>query len=391
MSARHEPPVSVLTPAYNRGEFLAECIESVLEQTYSNWHYTIVDNCSTDATLEIATRYAATDHRIRVCHNDALLDLNANHNYAFSLMPPASKYCKIVSADDWLFPDCLERMVGAAEANPTVGIVGAYQLSGGGRDWRNWSIRWGQIPYPSGVVAGTEICRLYLLSDVEVFGSPTSLLYRADMVRKLAPFFSSPGIHADTSACCRTLQETDYAFVHQVLSFERVHEVRVTTECQDLNSYLPCKLSDVLAYGGTFLTSIEQDRLIRRLLADYYGFLAIGALKFRDRQFWNYHEAWLKELGYPLRRSRLAYAIGKTILRLSLNPTRVLQLAAERLRPLVGAYLAQPDLSQLMRRNTLPVANLSHLQNSSPPWPGLDRSSLPGWLERRGWRDQGPP
>jgi glycosyltransferase involved in cell wall biosynthesis len=85
------PLVSVLTPAYNRAEFLAECIESVQAQTYTNWEYIIVNNCSTDDTLEVVRRYAATDSRIRVYSNDVLLDLNSNHNLAFSLMSPASK------------------------------------------------------------------------------------------------------------------------------------------------------------------------------------------------------------------------------------------------------------------------------------------------------------
>ena len=65
-----QPLVSVVTPVFNGGKFLGECIDSVLAQTYTNWEYVIVDNCSTDATLEIAQRYAAADPRIRVYHND---------------------------------------------------------------------------------------------------------------------------------------------------------------------------------------------------------------------------------------------------------------------------------------------------------------------------------
>ena len=52
------PQVSVVTPVYNGGEYLAQCIESVISQSYGNWEYIIVDNCSTDNSLDIANTYA---------------------------------------------------------------------------------------------------------------------------------------------------------------------------------------------------------------------------------------------------------------------------------------------------------------------------------------------
>src|SRR5436309_4038911 len=130
MTISDQPFVSILTPVYNGAEYLDVCIQSVLAQTYSNLEYIIVDNHSSDRTPEIAAKYARLDPRIRVEKNDGVLPIIANHNRAFSLISPLSKYCKVVSADDWLFPECLDRMVRTAETNPTVGIVGSYQLSG---------------------------------------------------------------------------------------------------------------------------------------------------------------------------------------------------------------------------------------------------------------------
>ncbi len=238
MSALTHPLVSILTPVYNGESYLRECIESVLAQSYPCWDYTIVNNCSQDRTLEIAEEYAKKDSRIHVSSNPTFLSIIANHNRAFSLIAPDSKYCKIVSADDWLFPECLARMVEVAEAHPSVGIMGSYQLSGGGDEWyvRNYG-----LPYSKSFVSGREICRSHLLGarPLDVFGNPTSSLYRADLIRKSNAFYPNETAEADRSACFLHLQFSDYGFVHQVLSYERLHESRVTTLSKGLNAYCP--------------------------------------------------------------------------------------------------------------------------------------------------------
>src|SRR5262245_48451206 len=130
MSLPDGPLVSVLTPVYNGEDYLAECIESVLAQTYRNFEYTIVNNCSKDRSLEIALSYAKKDSRIRVHDNEQFVGVIENHNIAFRLVSGSAKYCKVVSGDDFILPEYLTKVVEFAEANPTVGIVGSYQLSG---------------------------------------------------------------------------------------------------------------------------------------------------------------------------------------------------------------------------------------------------------------------
>ena len=119
-----QPLVSIVTPVYNNAEYIAECIESVLAQTYGNWDYTIVNNCSTDGSGEIARRYAARDTRIKVIDNDHFLRAIPNHNVALRQISPGSKYCKVVFADDWIFPQCIEEMVAVAEEHSSVAVVG---------------------------------------------------------------------------------------------------------------------------------------------------------------------------------------------------------------------------------------------------------------------------
>ncbi|HZW68470.1 MAG TPA: glycosyltransferase family 2 protein [Pseudogracilibacillus sp.] len=61
-----EPLVSVITPAYNAARFIGEAIESVLQQSYENWEMIIVDDCSTDNTVEIVQAYIEKDDRIKL-------------------------------------------------------------------------------------------------------------------------------------------------------------------------------------------------------------------------------------------------------------------------------------------------------------------------------------
>ena len=188
----HTPLVTILTPVYNGEKYLDECIESILKQQYNNWEYIIVNNCSTDKSLEIAERYAKADNRIRIVNNASFVDAIDNHNIAFKLISPKSKYCKVVSADDWIYPECITRLVKVAEENPTVGIVGSYQLSGGDG---KWEVKWVGLPYSSTVISGREFCHNSLLGGQPVTGDPTSVLYRSDLIRgveKFLPEFRSP-------------------------------------------------------------------------------------------------------------------------------------------------------------------------------------------------------
>src|SRR5580704_19168470 len=170
------PLVSVVTPFYNTRDYLAECIESVLRQTYTNWEYILVNNFSTDGSNEIAKHYADRyPDKIRLIHTDSFLNQVQNYNFALSQISPDSVYCKMVQADDWIYPECLQSMIEVGEAHPKVGFIAAYELE------RSW-VSLDGLPYPSPEVSGREVCRLFFLNNINLFCSPTSLLMRSAMV-----------------------------------------------------------------------------------------------------------------------------------------------------------------------------------------------------------------
>ncbi len=347
MSEKQQPLVTILTPVYNGEKYLAECIESVLAQTYQNFEYIIVNNCSKDGTLAIAQEYAKKDKRIRVHDNTDFLAVIANHNLAFTLMSPQARYCKVVSGDDWIFPDCIERMVEFSEANPSAGFVGCYQLSGD-------HVLWQGLKYPNGLISGKEMCRRVLLENDPKFGfgSPTSLMYRADLVRENKEFYPDASPHADTSACFRDLRMSDFGFVYQVLSFERTHEETQSYASAQLNRYTSAYLNDVIRYGQYYLDPVELKQKTKQVLDGYYRFLAINYfIEFKKSDFWDYHKGRLRELGYPLKTSALYKAGLATLGRKVLNPVETMRKLVRRKAPKAkgAAKSAPPNLAAIKR------------------------------------------
>lgn len=305
-----QPFVSIVTPVYNGDKYLVECIESVLAQSYSNWEYIVLDNCSTDSSMEIAQRYAAVDSRIRICRNEATLPIMQNWNTALRCISPESKYCKVVHADDWLFPSGIELMVAVAERNPSVGLVGAYRLDEN-------HVNLDDLPFSNTVFSGREICRKRLLGGQDLFGSPTSLMYRADLVRSKKDFYNTANLHADTEVCFDRLRETDFGFVYQVLSYTRRHNESESSLARLINTHKFNHLYLALKYGPVYLTDQECAKVLTKEIKIYYRFLGKSFLMLAYtrrwnviKKFWLYHSRSLGETQYPLNRFKL---LGSTL------------------------------------------------------------------------------
>jgi glycosyltransferase involved in cell wall biosynthesis len=317
VSGQQAPLVSVVTPVYNGGEYLRECIESVIAQSYTNWRYTIVNNRSTDDSLEIALHYASLDSRVRVHDNADFLPIIDNHNHALSLIDPDSIYCKPLMADDWLYPECIEKMVNCAQAHPSIGLVCAYALNGTTivAQYTPWN-----ASSPTTFLEGRAAGRIALLGGGYFFGSPSTMLIRSDLIRKRRTFYDPVNLHADEESCYDILQESDFGFVHQVLSFFRNHEHSQTSMARRFDSILVGHVYALAKYGHAYLTDEEFERRYCERFNEYYAVLAAAALGIRGRDFWEYHRAKLALIGAPLEGRRLARAIGRHVLRRIASP-----------------------------------------------------------------------
>lgn len=99
-----QPLFSIIVPAYNVESLIEKCIQSVLDQTYSDFELIIVDDGSQDSTLEVCTSYASSDPRIKVFHKQ-----NGGHTSARNegLKNSTGKYILFLDSDDWLTPQTL--------------------------------------------------------------------------------------------------------------------------------------------------------------------------------------------------------------------------------------------------------------------------------------------
>jgi glycosyltransferase involved in cell wall biosynthesis len=317
-----EPFVSVVTPFYNTREFLRECIESVLRQTYSNWEYILVDNCSTDGSSEIAAHYACRfPNKIRLIHTKSFLSQVQNYNFALSCISPSSKYCKMVQADDWIFPDCLRSMVELGEAHPKVGIVSAYQLEGD-RAWLG-----NGLPYPSPEVPGREICRQYFHRYLLVFGTPTSLLMRSDLVRSRNPFYEER--HApfeDFHVCFDLLRDWNLGFVHQVLTYSRMDNESMLSQIRAYQFEFFSRLSTIVTHGKNYLSEGEYQQVLKYAERQYFMFLGDSALGAKDPKFWKFHRERLASIGYSLDFAFMAKWMSLALLDYMGNPKRTMEI-----------------------------------------------------------------
>jgi len=295
-----QPLVSVVTPVYNGEKHLSECIESVLAQTYRNWEYVVVNNCSTDSTAEIAENYSSKDKRIRISNNKEHLNIIPNWNHALRQISPECKYCKVVHADDLLFPECIERMVQLAEANPSVGIVASYRINGSGG-----FIEVG-IPYPRYLISGREVCRNTLRRKYYVFGSPSTRLIRADLIRGSKNYYNESYYHAGPAECFEYLQKWDFGFVHQVLSYSRRDtDAQTATFSERYATEAPERLSWLKEYGPAYFDRDELKVEFKNEERRYYRLLAKRILRRSNRDFFEYQKKRLKQGGFHLSQRRL--------------------------------------------------------------------------------------
>lgn len=114
--------LAVLIPTYNSAQYLKESIDSILNQTYSNFDLYIYDDCSTDNSKEIIENY--NDRRVFYERNNKNLGISKTLNKGLDRLLPNYEFIARMDADDWAFPERFEKQISYLEANKSIMLCG---------------------------------------------------------------------------------------------------------------------------------------------------------------------------------------------------------------------------------------------------------------------------
>ncbi len=119
----NSPKISVVMSCYNRENFVRDAIESILNQTYTDFEFIIIDDCSTDKTPEIIQEYADKDNRIVYIRNEENMDYNYNLRKGFKLAK--GEYIARMDDDDISLPERFEKQVSYLDEHPDITVLGS--------------------------------------------------------------------------------------------------------------------------------------------------------------------------------------------------------------------------------------------------------------------------
>lgn len=213
--------ISVFIPAYNASAFLSRAIESVLAQSFSGFKLLILDDGSTDNTLEVASRYVNHEKVTLVC-NDQNLGMAANWNKGISLS--CGKYVAKLDADDFYHPDFLSEMVSVLETNPSVGLAFC------GVNWITTRGKKSFLPYTEPWVnKGHDFLQNLLRRFVT---HSATICVRRESYERLGGFCEQMRIHADWEMWTRIATHYDVAYINKTLASMVRHANNCTSQSQ---------------------------------------------------------------------------------------------------------------------------------------------------------------
>mgnify|MGYP004519102467 CR=1 FL=1 len=296
------PKISVVMPVYNtKKEYLREAIDSILRQSFTDFEFIIVDDCSDEETKRVLAAYS--DSRINVYHNEKNLGVAGSLNRALEMSK--GKYIARMDSDDVAVDARLAMQWEYMEKHPEVIALGGVAKVIGKKEFRGCFSK----------KKRSELQLELIFNNINLV-HPT-VMFRGTVIRENGLFYDEAMVAEDYELWTRCIQYGDIVSIPQILLYYRVHEQQVTSSKRELiiqgtNEVRSRQLKNM----GMELN--EQEKKIFNELREYR---CLESEKNLDL-FLNKLEKFLKGKGYPQAGSLLwhywvcimrEYGIGKML------------------------------------------------------------------------------
>ncbi|EKE04165.1 MAG: Glycosyl transferase, family 2 [uncultured bacterium] len=215
-----EPLISICIPNHNYENYIKETIDSILAQTYQNFEIIVIDDKSTDKSVEIVKSYS--DPRIKLYENDINLYTFRTNNKAMSLAK--GELITILHSDDKYAPNFLEEIVKSYNKYPQhkVFITGVYFYHSEDDKLTPWH------PYKSGGVKSQKevLIRLYHQNNI---GNGVNVVIHRDCLKTVGVFSSEYKYIADYDYLLRLANRYEFVYIPEMLTYYRVHNANATS------------------------------------------------------------------------------------------------------------------------------------------------------------------
>jgi glycosyltransferase involved in cell wall biosynthesis len=245
-----QPLVTIITPTFNHGKYIKECIESVLKQTICEWEQIIIDDGSSDNTISIVESFK--DNRIKLVKQDHKGIENLKDTYNHALQLAQGEYIAILEGDDYWHPDKLERQLPLFD-NKDVLLVWGSVL---------WVHEDGQhiTSAPPDINRYLGLSRYQYLREL-LFGNfipAVTVMLRKDMLRSMGGFQQTPYmVTVDYPTWLQCVLNGETAVVTDVVGYWRRHSKQMSTARQ--HEMLDCTLEFACEFFNNLPVKIKEN------------------------------------------------------------------------------------------------------------------------------------
>jgi len=212
------PKVSVLIPSFNYATYIAQAIDSILSQTFRDFEIIIIDNNSTDNTVEIVNKYLIDERRISLIVNSENIGMTANWNKC--LDKARGEYIKFLNSDDFLSENNLKILVDTLDKDKSISLVTSWKQNFG----LNSEL---VVPPYRDKVSGKRVIEETLSGYRNWIGEPSSVMFRRSDV-PTEGFNTKLHWLPDWDMWLRLLLKGDLYIVPKVLCHIRIHDKQAT-------------------------------------------------------------------------------------------------------------------------------------------------------------------